>query len=353
MTLKNTGTALPLTNLSISETNTAEFPFSTNCPATLAAQATCTITVNFIPTGYGLQTGIMNITADGGISAALPESGTASKGTPAITLASNVNTTMLQGPVTFTTSVTAGASMPSGSVNFMDGSTMLGTVALNNGAASLTTSALAAGTHSITVIYGGDANYLTVTSGTVPETVLDFSLQPAGASQTVEPGSSATYQVSITPTSGTSFPVSAVLSVSGLPQGATATLNTTPWTELTATSWQVPATTTLSNVSLTFHVPGQTAAARATKSPADRLPTIAWGMLLLPFAYRLHRARRKLIGYVATLFIVIASLAAIAGVSGCGSSNGFFGQSPQNYTVTVTVTAGSVSHSTGLTLTVQ
>jgi hypothetical protein len=342
--------------LSIGETNVAEFPFTRTCPATLPAQTGCTITVNFTPTGYGLRAGIMNITADGGISAALPESGTASKGTPVITLASSTIITMLQGPVTLTTAVAAAASAPSGTVNFMDGSTVLGAAVLNNGTASLTTSTLAAGTHSISVVYGGDANYVTGSSSAVAETVLDFSLMPAGsagASQTVVPGNSATYQVSITPTVGTSFPVFAILSVSGLPQSATVTLNTTPWTQLTATSWQVPATAALSNVSLTFQAPAQTVVAQTAKVSGGKLPAVAWGLLLLPFAYRMRRARRQLRGYAAGLLVLIASLAAVAGLTGCGSHNGFFGQTPQTYTVTVTLTAGSVSHSTDLTLNVQ
>jgi len=40
--------------------------------------------------------------------------------------------------------------------------------------------------------------------------------------------------------------------VTGLPEGATATLNASQWTALSATSWQVPANTTLGNVSLHF-----------------------------------------------------------------------------------------------------
>jgi hypothetical protein len=356
VTLKNSGTALPLTHLSIGATNPAEFPFTTNCPATLPAQTSCTISVTFAPTGYGLRAGIMNITADGGISAALPESGTASKGTPAITLASNVNTTMLLGQVTFTATVSSPGPMPGGTVNFMDGSVVLGPAVLSNGTASLNTSALTAGTHIISVVYGGDANYVTGSSNTVPEAVLDFSLKPVGAAggtQTVVPGNSATYQVAITPTSGASFPVAATLTVPGLPQGATAKLNTAPWSQLSATSWQVPATTTLDNVSLTFHVPVQAVAAQSTKGSSDRWPPAAWGILLLPFAYRFRRAARRPAGKLAVVMMMAAALTAIAGLSGCGSRNGFFGEAPRTYTVTVTVTAGSVSHSTDLTLNVQ
>jgi len=166
----------------------------------------------------------------------------------------------------------------------------------------------------------------------------------------VVPGSSATYHVAITPSSGTSFPVAAVLKVSGLPQGATATLNTAPWTQLTATSWQVPATTTLGNVSLAFHVPQQTPAPETARGAGGRLPT-ALGLLLLPFVYKLGRTR--LAGRLGVLLIVSSALTAIIGLSGCGVRTGFFGEAPQTYTVTVTVTAGSVSHTTDLTLNVQ
>ncbi|WP_263416512.1 choice-of-anchor D domain-containing protein [Terriglobus albidus] len=356
VTIRNTGSALPLTHLAIGTTNATEFPFTTTCPATLAAQASCTITINFTPTGNGLRSGIMSITADGGISALLPESGNAAKGAPGITLTSSVNTSMLQDTVTLTSAVVSTTTQPTGSISFMDGSTLLGTAALSNGVASLTTSALATGSHSITAVYSGDANYVAATANVVTQSVIDFSLKAvgSGASQTVIPGNSATYQVAIAPTTGTSFPVAATLTVTGLPQGATAELATKPWTQLSATSWQVPATTTLDNVSLIFHVPGQTAAvAPEPAGHSNGLPPVAWAALLLPFAYRFRRARRKLIGHLAILFVVVGTLAAMAGLTGCGSGNGFFGQAAKNYTITVTVTAGPDSHSTDLQLNVQ
>ncbi len=47
-----------------------------------------------------------------------------------------------------------------GSVTFLDGSTILGTMPLTNGSAQLTTSTLAAGTHKLTADYGGTANFV-------------------------------------------------------------------------------------------------------------------------------------------------------------------------------------------------
>jgi hypothetical protein len=54
----------------------------------------------------------------------------------------------------------------------MNGSTLLGTANLNtSGAATLTTTSLAAGAYSLTVQYAGDSNFLSSTSATVSLTV--------------------------------------------------------------------------------------------------------------------------------------------------------------------------------------
>jgi predicted outer membrane repeat protein len=74
--------------------------------------------------------------------------------------------------------VSGGTASPSGSVTFYDGATALGTKALRSGAASLTVSTLAAGPHTVTVVYGGSPG-------------LDGSVSPA-ASHTVAPAQTAT-----------------------------------------------------------------------------------------------------------------------------------------------------------------
>ena len=81
-----------------------------------------------------------------------------------------------------------------GTVQFLDGSTALGTVAVQSGAASLSVSTLSVGTHSITAVYSGDgAAYLGSTSAAFTETVskaatvgtLAASPNPATAGQSV------------------------------------------------------------------------------------------------------------------------------------------------------------------------
>jgi trimeric autotransporter adhesin len=460
LTLQNSGAALPLTSLTISETNVPEFPFTTNCQATLAPQATCTVTIHFTPTAPGLRAGTLNITAGGGISAALPESGTsivpvyqlafstppastvalggnagssitvleknssgnivasaagkitltvtdpngysnvyaaeAVAGVASFNLSSNLLTTagpytylatitadssvkpavatetvsqvassviltsssmesMLRNTVTFTATVNGAAGTPTGTVNFMDGTTSLGSGALSAGMAAFTTSSLAVGSHAITAVYGGDTNSITATSGTLAHVVIDFALSAgiggSGTSQTVIPGGAATYTIAIAPTAGTAFPAVAILTVTGLPSGATAEL--TSWTQLTGTSWQLPANTTLADVSLTFHVPSETASVRDAGAPLRRLPLMLWGILLLPFAGKRRRAGKRMGRTISLLLLLATGAAAMTVLSGCGSTNGFFGQPQKVYIVTVTVTTGTLSHSTNVTLTVE
>jgi hypothetical protein len=76
------------------------------------------------------------------------------------TLASSANPSTFGQNVMFTATVAnGGAGGMAGSVVFMDGSTVLATVSLNSsGTASFTLSTLAAGSHTITATYSGDAN---------------------------------------------------------------------------------------------------------------------------------------------------------------------------------------------------
>ncbi len=74
-------------------------------------------------------------------------------------------------PVTFTARVTGESGTPAGTVTFYDGSTSLGTGTLNSsGLAAFTTSALAAGSHTVKASYGGSTNYLS-SSDSLTQTV--------------------------------------------------------------------------------------------------------------------------------------------------------------------------------------
>ncbi len=93
--------------------------------------------------------------------------------------------------VTFTASVqpTLDSTPPSGTVTFYDGTSILGTAAVTSQAtASLTTAALAVGTHAITAKYSGDASYAGSTSSAYTETT---TLIPTTVSLSASPSTSA------------------------------------------------------------------------------------------------------------------------------------------------------------------
>jgi hypothetical protein len=279
------------------------------------------------------------------------------KATPAVTLVSSVNPVLVTNPVTFTATVTATSGTPTGSVNFYDGTTLLASATLSSGKASYTTSSLAAATHSITAVYGGDGNFVSVTSSAVAELVQDYTVGISGSSggsgsggssddsssQTVIPGGTATYTLALGPSNGTVFPSEVTLSLSGLPPGATATI--TPQT--------LPAGSSLTNVTLSVQLPTPTA--KSTSNPLYRSAApIALGLLLLPFAARLRKVSRKLNGTIFIVLLGIAGAASLFGLSGCGTHlNGFFGQAQKSYTITITATSGNLQHSTAVTLIVQ
>jgi hypothetical protein len=90
------------------------------------------------------------------------------------TLISSLNPSARNQAVTFTANVAAsapGTATPTGTVTFKDGSKTLGSSALSSGRASLTTSKLSRGTHSITAVYGGSSGFRTSTSPSLAQRV--------------------------------------------------------------------------------------------------------------------------------------------------------------------------------------
>ncbi|MGH7902822.1 MAG: Ig-like domain repeat protein [Candidatus Dormibacteraceae bacterium] len=122
-------------------------------------------------------------------------------------------------PVAFTATVTPagpGAGSPSGSVTFEDGGSVIGSAHLNGaGQASITTSALQVGTHSITAVYGGDAGFGGAASPPLTETITataGASLSPGGLSfPGRRPGTTSPSQAVVLTNSG-----SAPLHISGV-----------------------------------------------------------------------------------------------------------------------------------------
>jgi hypothetical protein len=205
-------------------------------------------------------------------------------------------------------------------------------------------------------VYSGDTNFLGSSSGILTETVTAFSLSTGSGgitTQTVSSGGTATYDLSITPTTGTTFPMAVTLTVSGLPSGATATISPSTWTQLTSTSWSLPANTALSAITLSIQLPASSSRLDPQGETGRKIPPVLWGVLLLPFASRLRRTGKRVRRAISMMLLLAASLAVVTALGGCGGGSSSNSSQSSDYTITVNATAGAVSSSTTLTLIVN
>jgi hypothetical protein len=236
---------------------------------------------------------------------------------------------------------------PTGKVSFYDGTTLLNAAMLTGGTASYSTTTLAPGvTHVITATYSGDSNFTASSSATttsISVAPLDFTMTVSGPSlQTVVPGSTITYQVTVTPLYG-AYAGTVSFAVAGLPPGASVAFspssivaNGGPQT-IAATIQTAPATAAA-------HVPSPSSTGR-------RGAPFALAFLLL-FGAGSLRKRGHALRRLLCIAVLLMGGAAVTVISGCGGS-GFFAQAPQNYTVTVTATSGGLQHSATFTLDLQ
>lgn len=87
-------------------------------------------------------------------------------------LTSSRNPSTLGQSVTFTATVTAAAGTPTGTVTFSDGTNVLGSSRLNSaGRATISTTGLSRGSHSIVAAYNGATGYLSSASAPLTQQV--------------------------------------------------------------------------------------------------------------------------------------------------------------------------------------
>jgi hypothetical protein len=268
---------------------------------------------------------------------------TVNKATPELSaVQSSQNPVKTGDAVTFTVNISSTVGSPSGTVTFMDGTATLVSATLSNGSATYTTSALAAGSHSVTAVYSGDAKFAAATSAVLTQAVESFSITTPGGSSstaTVSAGGQATYTLGVTPPAA-GDPLT--FSVTGLPPGATSSFSPTT----------VPAGAAATNVTLTVTMPKSAKAVPAERPFGGGEWPLVLGMVLLPFARRLRKASRS---WLSVLLLAAAGLTISIGMSACGGSSGnkVTTLPTQTYTLTVTASSGTLTQSTKLTLIVQ
>jgi N-acetylneuraminic acid mutarotase len=162
----------------------------------------------------------------------------------------------------------------------------------------------------------------------------DFSLAVSPASFTVMSGQSGTTVVSVTPENGFSTAVS--FSCSGLPSGASCSFS--------------PATVTPSGAatSTTLTVSTSTSTAAVRRNASRLLTGAALAAMVCCFGLGKRRFRMFFL-----LAVSAAGLGLLASCGGSSSGGGSTGSQPVTSTITVTATAGSIQHTTTLSLTVN
>jgi hypothetical protein len=108
----------------------------------------------------------------GGTSAALTQ--TVNKAATTVALTSSAGTAVFGQSITLTariSPVAPGTAVPGGTVTFKDGTTVLGTGTVTNGVVTFQTARLGKGKHTLTAVYGGDANLTGSTSLALTETI--------------------------------------------------------------------------------------------------------------------------------------------------------------------------------------
>jgi hypothetical protein len=276
--------------------------------------------------------------------------------TPTITLVSSSASSGAGWPVTLTATAAGPlVTQAAGTISFMNGSTQVGSANTDiNGVAALTTSALPAGSLSITAVYAANQYSDPATSNPVTLTITpDYTVSSTQTTATVRAGQSATYTLTIAGFGGFSAPIT--FSCSGQPLNSTCSFAPSSVTP----GGSAPVTTVL-----TVQTAGNAAALRTV--PVHRRSTIlAFGIAPFGLAGLLliggRRNRRLWIGLVCCAIISLGLLTACGGGGGGagGSTNPPLGPVTPSGGSTITVTATgtmngvTISHQIPVTLVVN
>ena len=331
-------------------------PFSVsqnNCGTSLAAGASCTTGVVFTPASRGILTGTLTVTSTN-----LTTPATVSlSGTGGLTGAIQITPALVNFPVTGVGSTSDPVALTiansSAAVELEDFSLQV-SPAFKLGNNKCGTSLGAGASCTVDVLFapanaGAQNGSLTLTSSdlaaavTVPLSGMGFDFQATtsgASSQTVASGQTATYTLTLAPSSGTS--ATFTLKCGTLPAYAACTFS--PSSVAVAANSTGTATLQIST--------SQTSSSALRPLSPGGWPVLA--ILMLPLV--LGRRRRALLPVLAVVLIA-------AGLTACSSSGGGGGGTPPPpvthttpagaYSITVTVTANGVQHPVSLTLVVD
>ena len=202
LTLSSVAPSSP--SFALASSGTCGVSFPVNVPASMS----CTLDVVFDPLTVGLINANFSLVNN---AAGSPEfitvSGTGLQDGTTLALVSSQPVSNVNSPVTFTATITpttpTTAPNPTGTVVFTDGATNLGTVNVAASAASFTTSALTAGTHTITATYSGDTLYTGSTANLTQKVIGPPNIQLVSSLNPSTPNVNVTFTATVTSSNGT------------------------------------------------------------------------------------------------------------------------------------------------------
>jgi hypothetical protein len=162
-----------------------------------------TLALSTLPVGTHSLTAVYSGDANDAASTSAVLTQTINKVASSVALTSSANPSTVGQSVTLSAAVTP--STATGTVQFLDGSAVLGTVAISGGSAAMSVSTLSVGTHSLTAVYSGDANDAASTSAVLTQTITkgasSVALTSSANPSTV--GQSVTLSAAVTPSTAT------------------------------------------------------------------------------------------------------------------------------------------------------
>lgn len=275
----------------------------------------------------------------------------------AITLASSTANANLNASVTFTAKITSSTiGSPTGSIQFLNGSTVLGSSSLNSqGVATYTTNALPAGNSTINAVYAGDQNFTGSMSALMQQvTAPSFSLKPSVTQLSLIAGQTGHITITLTPAGGYTGATS--FSCTGAPQNTACTFS--PAT-LTADGSNAPIASTMtiatddSAASASRLLPPSSADTPMLLASLAGLPAFFSTLILFWNRRRLCPFWARSLGAV-LLIVCLASAAALIACGGGPSSSSSKPVTPPG-TSNISIMAagtGNVSQSITISLTV-